>query len=151
MVEEHRRVEARQIVGTGMATDPERIDRVRHDAERRERDTRAQPAEGFGDVLGRAPARAELADEAPPRPRPGEPTEPTGPANSTTTTSKAQPPDGPPKRAPERTTPRAPDPRAKLLHAQLAQRAHSPPLKPASSTVDDATPPTLPAQRTPRS
>jgi hypothetical protein len=131
-----------------MASDPERIDRVRHDAERRERDTRPQPAEGFGDVLGRAPARAELADEAP-RQRSGDPTDQADP--TTTAAPKEPTPDKSPRRGPERTTPRAPDPRAKLLHAQLAQRAPSPPLKPAPSTIDDATPPTLPAQRTPRS
>ena len=37
MAEDHRRVEARQIVGTGMATDADRITRIADDAARRER------------------------------------------------------------------------------------------------------------------
>jgi len=152
MVEDHRRVETRQIVGSGMATDPERIEQVRHDAERRERDTREQPAEAFGDVLGRAPARADLADASGTRPRPGPPAAasaalPAGGASSGPTPDSPQPP----RRPPERTTPRAPDPRAKLLHAQLSQRSPSRPAPPVATTGDDATPPTLPAQRTPRS
>lgn len=67
MVEDHRRVEPRSIVGTGMATDPERVEQVADEAARRERATRAPPANSFSAVLVTAPARGDLEDAAPVR------------------------------------------------------------------------------------
>lgn len=61
---EHRRVEPRGIVGTGMATDPERIREVEDEHERRARVWRAPPERGFGDVLAEAPPRGRLEDDA---------------------------------------------------------------------------------------
>lgn len=61
---EHRRVEPRGIVGTGMATDPERIRDVEDEHERRARAWRSPPERGFGDVLAEAPARGALEDDA---------------------------------------------------------------------------------------
>jgi len=127
MAEDHRRVEPRQIVGTGMATDPDRIVRVQQDAERTARAWRDAPEESFGDVLQRAPASTTTALEGAP-----------------TTTTAPQPP--PPAAAPATTkpstriTPRAPDPRARQLHALLDAGA-------AKARVPDTstdTPPTRP-------
>ena len=143
MVEQHRRVEPRYIVGTGMATDPERIDRIKHDVDRRERDTRQQPVEGFGDVLGRAPPRGELADEPS-----------AGPASVSSTASLSSTSGASPvRRAPARTTLRAPDPRARQLHAQLNKGAKVADILPSNTTHADepradASP--LPASSAPR-
>lgn len=83
MADDHRRVEPRGIVGTGMLTDPERIAALEREAARRERAWRDAPERGFGAVLEEAPvweppveepevdpraraAAARAADEAPP-------------------------------------------------------------------------------------
>ena len=144
MVEQHRRVEPRYIVGTGMATDPERIDRIQHDVDRRERDTREQPVEGFSDVLGRAPPRGELADE----PSAGPASVSSTASLSWTTPSMTQ------KRAPERATLRAPDPRARQLHAQLNKGPKVADIRPSTTTHADEPRPDssrLPASGEPRS
>lgn len=57
MADEHRRVEPRGVVGSGMLTDPERIEQLEHDRDRRERDWREAPKRKFGEVLTEAPAR----------------------------------------------------------------------------------------------
>jgi len=63
MAEEHKRVEARNIVGTGMATDAERVRELEAEAVRRERAWRDAPERSFGEVLDTTPARdQELAD-----------------------------------------------------------------------------------------
>lgn len=115
MVEDHRRVESRQIVGSGMATDPERIQKVADEAARRERAWRPTAETSFDDVIGRAPARGQLADEPPPPEVPA-PTTSTSPPLAGTTTA---PPPAPPPARPLRTTPRAPDPRQRALMQQL--------------------------------
>lgn len=132
---EHRRVEPRQIAGTGMATDPERIQQVIDDAERRSRAWRPAPEAGFGDVLGRAPPRGELADATS-----GPPLDPdgdragTGPGPSdalASVTPAAEAASGRPFSPPRpvtRPSPRAPDPRARLLNARLDQRAQPAPM-----------------------
>jgi hypothetical protein len=134
MVEQHRRVEPRHIVGTGMATDPERIDRIQHDADRRERDTREQPVEGFSDVLGRAPPRGDLADEPQARPSSTNAADRQGASSSTATGSS------PVKRRLERATLRAPDPRAKQLHAQLNKASKVDGIVPTTTTHADDKP-----------
>lgn len=124
MPEDHRRVEARSIVGTGMATDPERLQRIEDEAARRERAWRDAPAEGFGSVLGATPARGQMADATTPDPRrrvevPAAEVEiEAAPTEASTSTSPARPP---PAR-PARQSPRAPDPRERLLREQLAAR-----------------------------
>jgi hypothetical protein len=84
MAEEHRRVEARRsVVGTGMATEPDRIDSIARDAARRER--AVPPIEAFGAVLARSGAEGELVDDdsghaAPAaKPRPPPPARPIDP------------------------------------------------------------------------
>ncbi len=62
MADEHRRVEPRSIVGTGMLTDPERIEALQHENERLERTWRERPKKGFGEVLSETPARQEDED-----------------------------------------------------------------------------------------
>jgi hypothetical protein len=66
---QHRRVEPRGIIGTGMAADVDRIRDVEADKERKERAWRDPPERGFGDVLATAPAKAELEDEPQDDPR----------------------------------------------------------------------------------
>ncbi len=83
MVESHRRVERRGIVGTGMATDPERIREIEQRAARMERDYKL-PHKKFGEVMdgphtAGAPANTEWVDapqEKQRRARPGTPTPP---------------------------------------------------------------------------
>ncbi|MBI5494642.1 MAG: hypothetical protein HY904_06400 [Deltaproteobacteria bacterium] len=54
MAETHRRVEPRSIVGTGMATDPERLRDIEQRQARMERD-HALPKRKFGEVITEAP------------------------------------------------------------------------------------------------
>ncbi len=135
---EHRRVEPRQIAGTGMATDPERIQQVVDDAERRARAWRPAPEAGFGDVLGRAPPRGELADapSAPRRDAAGD-GDATGPAPAPGRAAA-------PPRPVNRPSPRAPDPRARLLHARLDEAARA---APSANGAATSTPMTTPPAR----
>lgn len=55
MVDEHRRVESRGIIGSGMATDPDRIRDVEAEYERRMRQDRERPAKSFAATLEEAP------------------------------------------------------------------------------------------------
>lgn len=67
MADEHRRVEPRGVVGSGMLTDPERIEQLEHERERLERTWRDAPKRRFGEVLSEAPARPSRdEDEEPP-------------------------------------------------------------------------------------
>lgn len=63
MAEDHRRVEPRSIIGTGMSTDPERVEALLHERERRERGWRHPPEKGFGAVLEETPAAHQLDEE----------------------------------------------------------------------------------------
>lgn len=69
MANTHRRVEPRSIIGTGMATDPDRVRELEQRAARFERD-RNLPKRKFGDVIASAPPKpppgTELMNEAPP-------------------------------------------------------------------------------------
>ena len=79
MADEHRRVEPRSIVGTGMMTDPERVEALQHDRERMERTWRAPPKKDFSEILDEAPPphrdddaakSRRRRDEAEPEPEP---------------------------------------------------------------------------------
>ncbi len=106
MAEDHRRVEPRQIVGTGMATDPSRIEDIEREAERKKRAWRNAPEQAFGDVLSRAPKATDVdvvEEDAPED------------AEVAAAEEKAAKPQA-------RLSPRAPDPRAKHLHALLDKK-----------------------------
>jgi hypothetical protein len=66
MADEHRRVEARAIIsGTGMVSDPERVESIQADYARAERAWRLPPKKKFGEVMVEnkdARAKARLAD-----------------------------------------------------------------------------------------
>jgi hypothetical protein len=63
MADGHKRVEPRNIVGTGMATDAERVQSLEDEVARRERAWRNAPERGFGEVLSETPGKEqELAD-----------------------------------------------------------------------------------------
>lgn len=139
MAEDHRRIESRSIVGTGMATDPERLEQIENEAARRERAWRDQPPEAFGAILGRAPPRGDLADAVTPdkRRQPVNDTRDdddvdTSTADATPASTKAPP------ALPERQSLRAPDPRERLLHARLAATTKTPSL--TSTPAADAEP-----------
>jgi hypothetical protein len=158
MAEDHRRVEARQIVGTGMATDAERITQVADEAARRERAWRNVPELSFGEVLVHTPARAvgggdnEERDERDERGR-RDPRDQRADARDASASDRAPDTAEPraststkaPPRPPLRPALRAPDPRARLLHAQLAARTPAPTTKqtptmsPSSSTATSST------------
>jgi hypothetical protein len=143
MAEDHRRVEARSIVGTGMATDPERITAVADERARRERAWRDPPAVAFGAVLEHAPAKGTFDDAVEPDPRRPPPPEP---ETSTTTAPSTSPPapassSSKPASKPMSSRPRPslPDPRERMLRAQLARSEGRATPSPLSSTE---TPPT---------
>lgn len=70
MADEHRRVEPRGVVGSGMLTDPERIEQLEQERDRVERTWREGPKRKFGEVLTETPPRAPGdAEEPPPDPR----------------------------------------------------------------------------------
>jgi hypothetical protein len=136
MAEQHRRVEPRQIVGTGMATDREEIERLQAEKARFDRAWREPPAEKFGDVMQRAPARADLEDDpdAYPDRRKKKSAAPEAPDSARDAPDDDEPDDdtkgmAAPTPAPDakraaakvgqRALPRAPDPRERLLRAQL--------------------------------
>src|SRR5688500_9126831 len=64
MADKYRRVEPRQIVGTGMAVDPRRVEELQVERDRRERAWRDAPEKKFGDVLSETPAKEQAADDA---------------------------------------------------------------------------------------
>ncbi len=136
---EHRRVEPRGIVGTGMSTDPEKIQELEEEAARHKRAWHKAPEKGFGDVLKDAPARAVLADEDEAPARPGK--RPTGaPDAAAMATGAMEAPDAaaPAAEAPGKAVPRVPpDPREALLRKKLARAPTAP--KPVFATD---TPPT---------
>jgi vacuolar-type H+-ATPase subunit I/STV1 len=60
MPDDHRRVEARAAIpGTGMLTDPERIEEVQRRAARFERDTAPRAKKKFGEVLTKSKQQRE--------------------------------------------------------------------------------------------
>jgi hypothetical protein len=94
---EHRRVESKlSPIGTGMATEPERIDQVQQEQERRRRHESA-PVVSFGDVIAQAPAVGALVDDP-------------------EAAAPASPPAPPPKKS---AGPRPTDPRAAALHKRF--------------------------------
>jgi hypothetical protein len=113
---EHRRVEPRSIMGSGMSTDPERVRDVEEDAERKARLWRERGEQSFGDVLKTAPARASRDDDAGEQDeaKDGEDAAETAeaPASATKTAKEAPPPKQSGPRVP-------PDPRARALHQLL--------------------------------
>ena len=60
MAEDHRRVEGRSIIGTGMATDPDRIRDIEEEHARRERQDQDRPAKSFAATLDEAPVTDEI-------------------------------------------------------------------------------------------
>jgi hypothetical protein len=147
---QHRRVEPRGIIGTGMAADAERIRDVEHDQERKQRAWRNAPEKGFGDVLATAPAKAELEDEPHDDPRKKKPA-PTAPEGApapvemaSSALGAAAPPAGPAAPAAPaadagaKSLPKVPrDPRERMLREQLAKNQAAP----RGKTTND-TPPT---------
>lgn len=125
MAEDHRRVEPRSIVGTGMATDPERLDQIRDDAARRERASRPHELV-FGAVLQTAPARGSLEDAFEPdarkQPAADAATEGTDAADSTATAAPDASSSTTPAKKPlsSKPKPSLPDPRERLLRARMA-------------------------------
>ncbi|MFZ9886353.1 MAG: hypothetical protein ACO3JL_02520 [Myxococcota bacterium] len=51
MADQHRRIEPRGIVGSGMLNDPERIEQLEHERARHERGWRDAPQRRFGEIL----------------------------------------------------------------------------------------------------
>ena len=98
-----------------MVNDPDRLAQIAADAARTERAWREPPPEGFGSVLDRSPARGEMADAVEPDRRRRKPDEPVVDA-----VAEAAPPAKPTTTT--RQSPRAPDPRERLLRAQLDAR-----------------------------
>lgn len=123
MAEEHRRVEPRSIVGTGMLTDPDRIEALQHEREKMERTWRERPKRGFGEVLLETPGKPPEEEREDPRRRrraarearpEGEPdAEQGGEASVAASDDEAA-------RAAARPPPRVPpDPRMRRLHELL--------------------------------
>ncbi|MDP2341566.1 MAG: hypothetical protein Q8O67_11440 [Deltaproteobacteria bacterium] len=137
MAEDHRRVETRQIVGTGMATDPARLQEISDEAARRERAWRDAPVRGFGEVIQSAPAKGALADDVEPDPRqarapqpeptPEESATPALPAAKKATSSKP--------------LPRVPDPRERLMRARMAAIEGAAKLPAPQTPGESASPP----------
>ena len=57
MVDEHRRVEPRGIIGSGMATDPDRIRELESEQARRERTDKGKPKRSFASALEEEPQK----------------------------------------------------------------------------------------------
>jgi hypothetical protein len=151
VMSEHRRVEPRTIAGTGMATDPERIHAVAAEAERHARAWRPVRDAAFDDVLERAPPKGELADVSASSIAPTAPAEP-----NAKQVAGAPPPEKDPRGAgpvvaredqaasaterplTRRLSPRAPDPRERLLHARLDGRPGAVSVAPASPASSSA-------------
>src|SRR5687768_484961 len=86
---QHRRVEPRGIIGTGMATDADKIRDIEHEQEKRVRTWHDAPERGFGDVLAEAPAKGELEDDDDEDPRKRKKRAPTNDAPSDAAMSSA--------------------------------------------------------------
>ncbi|MEW5852329.1 MAG: hypothetical protein AB2A00_26295 [Myxococcota bacterium] len=137
MAEQHRRVEPRSIIGTGMATDPERLRDIEERAARFERD-RTLPRRKFGEVMSDAgpqpPPGTELVDAPPPeRERKG-----------------AKPK---PEPAPRKPPMRMPPPGVKIVRppAAAAPKPETPPADPAqASSEKPAAAPEQPKTKTTR-
>lgn len=133
---QHRRVEPRGIVGTGMASDVDRIRDVEAEKERKERAWRNAPERGFGDVLTTAPAKGELEEEEHDDPRkkrpPPEPVANAPAPVDLATAALAQEGKAPPAPTAKgvkgnKLLPRTvPDPRERMLRAQLEKNQASP-------------------------
>ncbi len=127
MAEDHRRVETRQIVGTGMATDPERLQSISDEQARRERAWRDAPERAFNDILQTSSARGSLVDEVEPdRRRVAAAKKAAAEAEPAAALDNSESP--PQKKAmSSKPLPRIPDPRERLMRAQLAalERAQS--------------------------
>ncbi len=107
-----------------MATDPERLQRVADEAERHTRTWRESPEESFGQVMGRAPAKGELDDTPPPKAPKGDADG--GGDNSDAENAGAVASSAKPPKTPAKVSLRAPDPRARLLHAALDRKGPVP-------------------------
>lgn len=140
MVEDHRRVEQRTVIaGTGMSTDPERIEKLGDEAARRERAARGTPEQSFGAVLGHAPARGEFEDAVEPdRRRAAAPVD----DDAAPAADAAPNPTTEPKKAMTSSKPKPslPDPRERLLRQKLA--ALESVAKTGARTSSSETPPT---------
>ncbi len=136
MAEDHRRVEPRSIVGTGMVNDPERLEKIGEEAARRERATRERPAAPFGEVLGHAPAKGSLIDDVEPDPKRAAAVVVEGEAAAAEEAAKQPAPE---KRTSSKPLPSLTDPREKLLRQKLALLEKAAPKKPLLSSE---TPPT---------
>lgn len=113
MADQHRRIEPRGIVGSGMLNDPQRIEQLESERARRERGWRDAPRRRFGEVLREPPAPEPREDEARQGTR-----ERNGGSDDE---DDAQDVDGAQRRPP---LPRAPpDPRAARLHAAIPEVA----------------------------
>lgn len=136
---QHRRVEPRGIIGTGMAADVDRIRDVEAEAERKRRAWRNAPEKGFGDVLADAPAKAELEEEERDDPRKKKPApELPAAAPAPVDMASAALADTPAGKGAKEALPKVPrDPRERLLREQLAKNLAAP----KGSTSSD-TPPT---------
>ena len=55
MVDDHRRIEPRGIIGTGMATDPDRIRELEEEQARKERHSLGKPKRSFSTALEEEP------------------------------------------------------------------------------------------------
>lgn len=123
MADEHRRVEPRSIVGTGMLNDPERIEALQRERERLERTWRERPKRGFGDVLRETPAKnaddEEAAGEDPRRRKPQKESKDGGKDAPAPVEVGAEV--GEEERPPLPRVP--PDPRARLLHQLVESKA----------------------------
>ncbi len=141
MADEHRRVEARPtIAGTGMASDPERIESLEHDYERRVRASLPKHGPDFGEVLAHAPALD-----------PEEELDPSEPDVEAKDRDESDTPSETAEDENESSLPRVPpDPRMAALHQQFATPAAVPaPVSPSGSKRSPA-PETSKRSRAPR-
>lgn len=139
---DHRRVEARGIIGTGMANDVDRLRDIEADQERKQRAWRSAPEKGFGEVLTDAPAKGELEDDSADDPRKKRAAPPASASSPSPSPSPLSPNPivaaGAPAPLGKPELPKvAPDPRERMLREQLAKSL----AKPKPRAVID-TPPT---------
>jgi hypothetical protein len=154
---EHRRIESRGIIGTGMATDPERLRDLERRAERFARD-RNLPKRKFGDVISGAsadlPEGTEVVNEqTPERQRKGVKPRPPPPPPRSPSRGATPPPPGPdasptPDAAdPDRT--RAAPPPTAPANAAPSGPAGSPGDRPPPQASAEVTDPEAPAPAPP--